>query len=385
MKIKTMEVLVFALPLLGHYGWRSLQSPIGRYAILRVTTEDGLVGLGEAPVLPDWGGDHGRYYGEDTTMLTHLVHKYFEPVLIGSDPRAIKELLPRMDSIVRGFPYVKAMIESALLDITGRAAGVPVYQLLGGAARQRIPICHTVGLAPPADAARVSAEVVADGIRTLQIKVSGDFKTDVAVVKAIRHAVGDQIQIYPDVNRGYRTPKDAIAAIEAMHAEAGICMVEQPVEGTEAMAQVTAAVRVPVLADESCWSPQDAIEAVRRKSADILSIYYTKASGLLRSMQIGAIAGAAGMPVNVNGSLEMGVGNAANLHLAAALEGNVLPAVIAVTTLHGREQTRVGGVFYTDDVISEPFHYADGCLTVPTGPGLGVDLDPAKVAKYRIA
>ena len=102
-------------------------------------------------------------------------------------------------------------------------------------------------------------------------------------------------------------------------------------------------------------------------------------------MQIGAIASAAGMPVNVNGSLEAGVGNAANLHLAAALDGNVLPAVIAVTTLHGREQTRAGGVFYTDDVITEPFHYADGCLHVPTGPGLGVDLDPAKIAKYRIA
>ena len=96
------------------------------------------------------------------------------------------------------------------------------------------------------------------------------------------------------------------------------------------------------------------------------------------------LAFAAGMPVNVNGSLEAGVGNAANLHLAAALEGQVFPAVIAVTTLCGREQTRVGGVFYTDDIITEPFAYRDGHLRLPDGPGLGVELDPKKIAQYRI-
>jgi muconate cycloisomerase len=203
-------------------------------------------------------------------------------------------------------------------------------------------------------------------------------------MQAVRRAVGDGIEIYPDVNRGYRTPKEAIAAIEAMHGEAGICMVEQPVEGADAMAQVTAAVRIPVMADEGCWSPHDAVDIVRSRSADAISIYFTKAGGLLRSMQIGGIAYGAGLPVNVNGSLEAGVGNAANLHLAAALEGHVLPAVITVTTLRGREQTRVGGVFYTDDIVTEPFAYADGCLTVPAGPGLGVELSAEAVARYRV-
>jgi muconate cycloisomerase len=102
-------------------------------------------------------------------------------------------------------------------------------------------------------------------------------------------------------------------------------------------------------------------------------------------MEIGAIARAAGLPVNVNGSLEGGVGNAANLHLSAALEGSVLPGVITINTLAGREQTRVGGVFYTDDVITEPFAYSDGALTVPNLPGLGIALDEEKMRKYRIA
>jgi muconate cycloisomerase len=385
MKITGLETIVIELPCSRPYSWRSLQSAIGRYAFLRVEVDDGLVGIGEAPVLPDWGGEHGRYFGEDTTMVAHLVRNYFAPLLIGTDPRAIKELLPRMDVAVHGFPYTKAMIEVALFDLAARAAGVPVYQLLGGAARLQIPVCHSLGLAAPDDAAREAADVVTDGIQMLQIKVRGDHATDVAVMKAVRRAVGDAIRIYPDVNRGYRTPKEAIAAIAAMHGEANICMVEQPVEGADAMAQVTAGSAVPVIVDEGCWSPQDAVDVVRNRSADAISIYFTKSSGLLRSMQIGAIARGAGLPVNVNGSLEAGVGNAANLHLAAALEGNVLPAVIAVTTLSGREQTRVGGVFYTDDIIAEPFHYADGCLTLPSGPGLGVDLDPRKIEKYRVA
>jgi muconate cycloisomerase len=102
-------------------------------------------------------------------------------------------------------------------------------------------------------------------------------------------------------------------------------------------------------------------------------------------MNIGAVAHAAGLPVNVNGSLEGGVGNAANLHLAAALEGQMWPAIITVNTLTGREQTRVAGVFYTDDIIAEPFEYSKGHLTVPQKPGLGIELDPDKVRKYRVA
>ena len=150
------------------------------------------------------------------------------------------------------------------------------------------------------------------------------------------------------------------------------------------MAAVTAALDIPVIVDEGCWSPQDAMEIVQRSAADVLSIYFTKAGGLIRSMEIGAIGRSAGLAMNVNGSLEGGVGNAANLHLSAALEGTVLPGVITVNTLAGREQTKVGGVFYTDDIIAEPFVYADGCLKVPNKPGLGIELDREKVKKYRV-
>jgi len=383
MKITEIETIIVKLPGRMDYSWRSLKDTIGRYVILKLTTDEGIVGLGEAPAILSWGGEHGRYFGEDPEIVSYLVNERLSSFLIGSDPFDIRRLMTQMDVNVRGFPYSKAMIESAMLDIMGRKLGVPVYQLLGGAMREEIPICHSVGIAPPDDAARLAADVVADGISWLQVKVPGNPEEDVAIIKAIRKEVGDGISIFPDINRGYREIKPAINVIKTMHGEANICAVEQPTEGSDAMAAITRAVDVPVIVDEGCWSPQDASEVVKRGSADVISIYFTKASGLYRSMQIGAIAHAAGLPVNVNGSLEGGVGNAANLHLSAALEGDVWPGVITINTLEGREQTKVGGVFYNDDVITEPFEFVDGCLKIPTGPGLGVELDPEKIERYR--
>lgn len=384
MKITGLETIVIQLPGRSSYSWRSLQVPIGHYVILKVTTDEGLVGLGEAPAILSWGGEHGRYFGEDPGIVCYLVREYFTPRLLGTDPFALRALFPRLDADIRGYPYTKAMIESALLDIQGQSLGVPVHRLLGGALRDEIPLCHSVGIAPPEEAAKEAAQVVEDGIRWLQIKVPSDPVQDLAIVKAVRRAVGDGIEIFPDINRGYKAVKTATNSIKAMQREAGIMAVEQPVEGVDAMAAVCRAVDVPVIVDEGCWSPQDAIEIVKRGSADVISIYYTKSGGLIRSMEIGTIGRAAGLPVNVNGSLEGGVGNAANLHLSAALEGDVLPGVITVNTLAGREQTKVGGVFYTDDIIAEPFAYRDGCLKVPQGPGLGIELDPKKIEKYRV-
>lgn len=385
MKITRLETMVIELPRRTSYTWRSLRTPIGKYVILRVETDDGIVGLGEAPAILSWGGEHGRYYGEDPAIVCHLVKNYIAPILEGTNPFDVKAILTRLDVDVRGFPYTKAMIESALLDIAGRALGVPVYQLLGGAMRKTIPLCHSIGIASPEDAAREAEQVAADGVRWLQVKIPGEPETDLSIVKAVRRAIGKDATIFPDVNRGYKDSKTAILSIQAMSEQAAISAIEQPVEGLSSMARVARAVDIPVIVDEGCWSPHDAIEIAQHGGADVISIYFTKSGGLLRSMQIGTVAQAAGLPVNVNGSLEGGVGNASNLHLAAALEGAMWPAIITVNTLAGRQQTKVAGVFYTDDIITEPFEYAQGCLKVPDKPGLGVELDPNKVKKYRVA
>lgn len=384
MKITKLETYVIELPRRTSYTWRSLQVPIGKYVVLRVETNEGIVGLGEAPAILSWGGEHGRYYGEDPDIVCYLINKVVAPMLEGADPRDARAILSRLDVDVRGYPYTKAMIESALLDITGRSMGVPVYQLLGGGMRHEIPICHSVGIAEPVEMAKEAAQAVADGVKWLQIKIPGDPDRDLAIVTEVRRAVGDDISLFPDVNRGYKSSKAAIVSIQKMRYVAGIIAIEQPVEGLLSMAKVAKAVDIPVIVDEGCWSAQDALEIVNHGGADLLSIYFTKSGGMYRSMQIGTVAHAACLPVNVNGSLEGGVGNAANLHLAAALEGEVWPAIITVNTLAGREQTKVAGVFYTDDIIAEPFEYKNGFLKIPNKPGLGIELDPKKISKYRV-
>jgi len=357
--------------------------PIGNYVILRIETDAGLVGLGEAPTLPDWGGEHGRYYGEDPHTAVRMLEHYFAPILIGQDPTNIAPLLHKLDVPVRGHMSAKSAVDLALHDLAGKALGVPVYKLLGGRMREAVDVCYSVGIAPPEEQAREAEIAAADGIRFMQVKVPGDPKTDREMIAAVRDAVGSDVEIYPDINQGYTTAKQAIQSINAME-EFGISAVEQPVEGRRAMAEVTAAVRVPVWADESAWTPQDALEVIQQACADAITIYYSKAGGLQRGLQVGHIAAAASMPINLNGALETGVGNAANLHLAAALQGEVLPSVIPVTTLEGRETCKAGGVFYTDDIITEPFPYSEGALAVPEGPGLGVELDMDKVDRYRV-
>ena len=222
MKIELLETIVVELPGRSAYGWRSLEVPIGRYVILKITTDTGIVGLGEAPAILSWGGEHGRYFGEDPHIVCYLIDEVLSPLLIGADPRNARNLLVRMDEVARGFPYTKAMIESALLDIVGRDLDVPLYQLLGGAVRKQIPICHSVGLASPENAAAEAAQVAADGLKWMQIKIGGEPVEDLAVLKAVRKAVGDDIQLYPDVNRGYRSVKTAVAATQAMQEAAMI-------------------------------------------------------------------------------------------------------------------------------------------------------------------
>ena len=101
--------------------------------------------------------------------------------------------------------------------------------------------------------------------------------------------------------------------------------------------------------------------------------------------KVAAVAEAAGLLCNVNGSAEMGVGNAANLHLAASTKVVELDNLIMVTTPTGMEQTKVAGYFYVDDIVKEPFQYENGCIIVPDKPGLGIELDEAKVKEYRVA
>src|SRR5271155_1164680 len=131
--ISGIELFHVSLPTRREHKGTGLQEPIGGYVILKMTDADGRVGWGEAPVLKDWGGEFGRYFGESPATVRAVISQYLAPAVTGCLPGQITELHARMDRALKGHPYAKAAIEIAAYDLAGIQLGVPVYRLLGGA------------------------------------------------------------------------------------------------------------------------------------------------------------------------------------------------------------------------------------------------------------
>jgi len=384
MKITKIETIPIRLPTRRVHQWASLTTPIGVYVIIKLHTDEGLIGLGEAPVLKDWGGDYGKYFGETPQTTVHIINDILMPALKDQNPLQFESIHARMDKAVKGYPYCKAAIDAALYDVAGKALNVPCYQFLGGLFRDRIPIAHSLGLMEIEKAVDEARQVIAEGIKTIKLKGGVEQKRDVELVKQIRLAIGPDLNICVDANQGYPTPKAAVKIIRAME-EYSLLYMEQPVEGIDRMAEVAHRVDTPIMADESAWTPEDVVEIVQKKAADIISIYTTKPGGMFKAKKVAAVAEAAGLKCNVNGSVETGVGNAANVHLAASTGVVTLGCVVPVSSPKEKAKQGIGGIYYQDDIITEPFTFEDGSIVVPSRPGLGIELDEGKIKHYRIS
>jgi muconate cycloisomerase len=370
-----------ALPTRREHKWTGLTEPIGGYVLVEMTDEAGQTGWGEAPALKDWSGEFGRYFGESPGTTIHVISQYLAPAVRGCVPGQIVELHARMDRAIKGYPYAKAAVEFAAYDLAGKQCGLPVHRLLGGAIRRKIPVTHSIGLIGCAEAEREAAQVAREGIRTIKVKVGVDPDRDVEMVRRVRESVGPTIALCVDANQGYRTPGEAIRTFRRMEAH-DLIYFEQPVEGIARLAEVARAIDAPVMADESAWNAHDVIEIIEKRAAQIVSIYTTKPGGLYRAMEVAAVAQAAGLICNVNGSVETGVGNLANLQLAAAAGPVMLSCVVPVSTPAEAQSGQVAGIYYKDDLISEPMHFSDGAIDLPAGAGMGISVDAAKVRRY---
>jgi muconate cycloisomerase len=381
--IAGIELHHIALPTRREHKWTGLTEPIGGYVLVKMTDESGAEGWGEAPALKDWGGEFGRYFGETPGTTVEVVTRHLAPAVKGCPPGEIVELHARMDHAIKGFPYAKAAVEFAAYDLAGKQCGLPVHRLLGGAIRRRIPVTHSIGLMGFGEAEHEAAQVVAEGIRTIKIKVGVDPDRDVEMVSRVRDTVGTGIALCVDANQGYRTPGEAIRTLRRME-RFDLIYFEQPVEGIERLAQVARAIDVPVMADESAWNAHDVIQIIEQRAAQIVSIYTTKPGGLYGAMEAAAVARAGGLICNVNGSVETGVGNLANLALAAAAPAVVLSCVVPVSTPAQAQSGQIAGIYYKDDLIAEPMRLIDGAIELPTASGMGIAVDQDKVRRYRV-
>jgi muconate cycloisomerase len=382
MKIQSIEASAFRLPYRRSFKWAGLNGELGAFVLVRVVTDDGLVGYGEATPLADWGGDFGRRSGETLRTVISIVNEIFAPALAGADPTAVTAARHTMDRLVVGNSYAKCAVDIALHDLWGKSTGLPLYRLLGGAVRDCVPIAHMIGLMPESDAAQEGVHAVTDGVKSLQIKGGIDPQRDVRLVRTLRRHVGDSVSLRVDANQGYGDAKSATRVV-AQLTEAGADLVEQPAMGLESLAQVTARSAVPIIADESCWDVNDALDVVRHRAADCLSIYLAKAGGFVGARAVAAVAEAQRMRCDINGSIESAIGNAANTHFALAHAAVSLACVIPISAPAGAHPYSVAGRYYEDDVISQPFAVRDGAILPLNGPGLGIEIDEARLARYR--
>lgn len=378
--LDSIETLAVRIPTRADFRWNGLERPLGEVLIVRVTAGDA-VGYGETVPLPDWGGPFGSPFGESTEIAEVVLHDLVAPQILARDASQLAEIRASARGAVLGYPYALGALDVALHDLVARSRGLPVYDLLGGRVRESVPVAHMIGLMDTASAIAEAEAALAEGCRAFQVKGGQNVAHDVDLVARLRTLAGPDVSLRLDANCGYGTPKEGIAAANAL-ADAGVTLIEQPVGDLLALARVTERSPVPIVADEACWSPEDALAVAATRGADAVSVYVAKAGGLAGAATIAAIAAAARLPHDLNGSLEAGIGNAASLQVAVASNAVLLPCVIPVNGPADDLPTKTFGRYFIDDIIAAGMTVRDGALVVSDAPGLGVEVDEERLERF---
>jgi L-Ala-D/L-Glu epimerase len=341
-----------------------------RVLLIRLDTDAGAYGLGEATVAPVWSG-------ESALGAKAMIEGYLAPVVVGRAVSDIAGALAAMDRGCWANPFAKSAIEMAMLDAWGKAEGRPVYDLLGGAARGlALPIRFSLAAASPEATAENARRRVAWGHRTVKVKVGLDPKADVARVRAVREAIGPDVRLTVDANGGWSV-EDAVRALNEMR-PLELTLAEQPVrrEDLDGMAEVRRRVEVPVMADEGVFTIWDAQQALKKESCDIISVYPGKNGGITISKRIAELAAERGVACAVGSNLELDPGTAAMCHLSVAT------ANIAAEKYHG---DILGPLYHEASVVKDPLRLENGTVWCPDRPGLGVEADWEVIERLRLA
>ena len=328
--------------------------------VVFIHTDTGIAGLGEVNGTPDWSGE--THLGAKALIDSHLA-----PRLLGEDPRRVRHCLARLEKTI-GNPFAKAGLEMALFDLAGKSLGAPLYQLLGGAVRSfDLPLRFPIMPVGPVESATVAARMVAEGFRTIKLKVGHDpLSEDLERVRLVREAIGPDVLLTVDANGGWSV-NEAIRASRQLE-QYNVLFVEQPLPRLDlaGLARVRRQSRLPIMAYESVFTPQDALRCIQLEAADIVSIYPGKNGGLLNSLAIATMAEAAGVRCAIGSNLEWDIASAALAHLAVS-HPNIAVEQYAADI--------IGPVFHTEHATQVPFLAANGRIAVPSGPGLGISLD----------
>jgi len=361
LKITRVEIYAYDLPLKSPFRIAIGTMPAANDVLIRILTSVGIIGLGEACPFPPITGE---------TQATNIAAaQALREIVLGRDPLAIESLAHEFGALVHSNPSATAAFETALFDILGKVAGMPLFRLLGGD-KTAFETDITVDLDDPETMARRTREFVAAGFTMIKIKVGQGRDVDLRRLEAIRTAVGPDVRLQIDANQGWPPPA-AIDTLKKME-KFDILFVEQPVlaSDTSGLRAVKAASPIPVMADEAAFGPADVLKLIKAEACDYINIKLMKAGGLLNMIKMAHLADAANMACMVGCMLESRLALTAAAHVVAAHRN------IRWADLDGHSS-------HTIDPVIEGMTFEKGRVTLPEKPGIGADIDPVFLRKLR--
>ena len=372
MQITHIETTAVRIPLkparhmVTSLGWHTES----KYVLVRIGTDSGIEGIGEATVMPLWSGE--TVWGAKA-ILDHV----FAPAVIGADPANIADINRRLDRTARHNWFAKSAIEMACWDIAGKAAGKPVYELLGGAARPLTVECRfSMGAYAPDHARARALELVSEGFQTIKVKVGGPAADDITRVRTVREAIGPDRQLTIDANCGWEV-NTAIRCVNELE-DCRIALNEQPTPDGDyhGLARVRRETKPPVMADDMCFDMHHARELILNDACDLISIYPGKNGGISKSQAMIEFAGQHGVGCSIGSNLEWDIGTAAMAHLVVACPN------MQVEQFPG---DMLGPEYHAERIVTNPIQITGPKVTITDRPGLGVDVDWALVKELAIS
>jgi L-Ala-D/L-Glu epimerase len=363
MKIRRVEATIVEIPFRRPFVvWRG-SVPSKRHVLVRVETDSGLTGWGEAaPFL--------FYSPETATDVKSMIDDVLADEIIDRDPRSIRAIMQSFE-MFDGHDLAKAAIETALWDLLGQSAGLPIYKLLGGAVHPNVPLVTVLHVADPEEMAIEAREWIDRGVKRLKFKIGFGIERDEAMVAKVREAVGKEAILRVDAEEHY-TLKEALRIGRRLE-QYDLELISQPIARTDwrGMASLQQRLDTPLLADEGIHHASDVMTCIAAGAADMVNIKVLKCGGLLSSQTMSGICEAAHLPVVVGSMIEAGIGTLAGAHFAL-INAPVFSAELC------------GPWLLESTLLDRELRIEDGALWLDDEPGLGASIDLAKLEQYKV-
>lgn len=365
---KSIETLLVEIPTIRPHKMAVATMQTQTLVLIKITTEDGLVGWGEATTIGGLG------YGEESPESVQTnIDTYFAPLLKTLTGLNIAQTMQVIQRNINGNRFAKCAIQTALLDIQSQRLGIPISELLGGRLRDSISVLWVLASGDTdKDIAEAKKMIAARRHNIFKLKIgSRPLEQDVEHVLAIKQALGQEISIRVDVNRAW-SELTAIKGIKMLQ-DGGVDLIEQPcaIQNIDAMQRLTRKFDIAIMADESLMGPQSAYELAKRNAASVFAVKVAQSGGLTEACEVGKLANLAGIDLYGGTMLEGPVGTIASAHAFSTFSN----------LAYGTEL--FGPLLLTEQILKTPLQYENFELKIPTASGLGIELDENKIDKLR--